>query len=169
MKTAPNWETDLEIDRDALDQEWLDQPTKYARICRLAAESKREAFRAEENVKIVRSELILEARTRGEAKNAGQEEAYYRTHPRHKAAKEEWINAQFEADVLNSAQFAFSQRKDALENLVRLHGQDYFSSPSLGRAVKEGSEQAASAREVLGDIGRVSAARRVRGALNKGG
>lgn len=131
-----NYEEDLSINPEQLDIEWLDQPRRFMHYAKLSAEANQTLRKAEEKVKVVRSELSLEVSKNGQeliskAKpTAGDIEAYYRTHADHIAAKAEHEEAQFEVEMLTNAVHAFHQRKMALENLVRLHGQQYFSGPS---------------------------------------
>lgn len=152
------YEEDLEIDPDALDVEWLEQPRRFMKYCRAAREADRKAKRAHEKLKTVRSELVNKANEDpmtllGIAKPTAQAvEAFYRTQQNYKDAKAEWVEAEHERDVLNDAVFAFQQRKMALENLVRLISLDYFKSPVEPRDLsKEALEKkkSASARDKI--------------------
>ena len=105
-------------------------------LCRMC----KGATEAEEEIKITRSELIKEANENPvgccdkEKPNAGDIEAYYRNHDRHKKAKEQMIVLQYEVNMAESAKNEFSfSRKAALENLVILHGQQYFAGPKVPR------------------------------------
>ena len=61
-------------------------------------------------------------------------EAFYRNSAKHKQAKEEWIDAQYELNMAEAAKTAITyNKKAALENLVKLHGQQYFAGPSVPR------------------------------------
>ena len=138
---------DLRINEAQLDVEWLEQPIKFMEYSRLSAEADAAVRKAEEKIKTIRSELSLAVSGNGQeligkAKpTAGDVEAYYRTNAEYIAAKEEHAALMFEAEMLKNAVFAFHQRKSALENLTRLHGQNYFAGPSvpreLGEAYKE--------------------------------
>jgi hypothetical protein len=46
----------------------------------------------------------------------------------------------YEAEVLQGAVNAVDHRKDALENLVRLHGLQYFAGPKVPRNLSEERE-----------------------------
>jgi len=129
-----NYNDDVSINPDALDVEWTKQAHTFFKYAELLAAAKKKVNRLEQLMKVIRSQLLMEARAAG-AKNASQEEAYYRTQPRHQEAKKEWIDAQYEADILDAAVFALHQKKAALENLVRLQGQNYFAGPSVPRDV----------------------------------
>ena len=128
-----SFKDDLAIDPDALDVEWLGQSELYGKYAELDAQAKQNLREAEENLKVIRSELMMEARQSGEATTDKQCEAYYRTHPDHKEAKEDLIEAEYESNMMTAAVFAFNQRKVALENLSRLVIANYFSAPEAPR------------------------------------
>jgi len=137
-----NYEDDIRIDETALDVEWLDQASLAIRYGRHYAFCRRKLVQAEEKVKVTRAELIAEANSDPEgccnkkSPNAADIEAYYRIHKRHKEAKKEWAEAQFELDMAEIAKNEISfTRKVALENLVRLHGQQYFAGPKIPRDI----------------------------------
>jgi len=148
------YKQDLKIDTEALEFEWRDQSELFMKYSELSALAKKTAKKIIERTKILRSELILEARQSGEAKNASQEEAYYRGKPDYQKAIELQIEAEFEADILDGAVFAFHQRKTALENLVRLAAQSYFATPEVPRDLGiEGEKFENSKRKkTVGDI-----------------
>ena len=129
-----NYAEDIRIDPDALDIEWVKQASLFGKYAALKSAADRKVNECEQRLKVRRSQLLLEARDKG-AKNAAQEEAYYRTHPDHQALKKEWIDAQYEADILGSAVSAFGHKKSALENLVRLQSANYFAGPSVPRDI----------------------------------
>lgn len=138
MNQELNYEEDLRIDPTALDVEWLGQANLFMRYAEESAHAERVLGQAHEKVKTTRSELILEIQHRGtvmingeevKVKNADMVEAAYRTDARHIEAKQEMAIAEYNVNQLRSAVSAFRMRKDALENLVRLHGQQYFAGP----------------------------------------
>lgn len=124
---------DIAINPEELDLEWLRQPQLYAKYAARVANANANAKRADEKVKVVRSELIIEAQEKLQKATAQTIEAYYRTHPRHIEAKQEWLEASYEAEMLQNSMWALNNRKDALENLVKLHMAQYFSGPSMPR------------------------------------
>jgi hypothetical protein len=135
-----NYEDDIRIDETALDVEWLEQASLAMKYGRHYAECRRRLTLAEEKIKVLRSELIQEAnddpvkRCNKEKPNAADIEAYYRNDKRHKAAKAEWVEAQFELDIAEVAKNEISfTRKAALEALVTLHGQQWFAGPKMPR------------------------------------
>jgi hypothetical protein len=142
---------DVKIDESALDVEWLEQTTLLVKYARNAAKWHKRVMQAEEKIKVVRAELIEEANQfpdrclgKGIKPTAPNIESYYRNHEDHKAAKEEWITATFEYDIALAAKDAISfSRKAALENLVILHGQQYFAGPRVPRNLSEEREMRA--------------------------
>jgi len=143
-----NYEEDIRIDEAALDVECVNQARLAMKYGRHWAECRQELQLAEENIKLVRSELIKEANEdpdrhlgAGIKSTAPVVEAYYRNHKRHKAAKKEWVEAMFEANTAEIAYKAITyDKKMALENLVKLHGQQYFAGPSVPRDLTEEME-----------------------------
>lgn len=160
-----DYEKDMYIDEDALDIEWLEQAELGRKYGEHWADCVRRLMIAEENVKLVRAELIKKAHEdaekifglpEGKSPTGPMVESYYRNHKKHKAAKEEWIQAQYEANTAETAKFEASRtRKAALENLVQLHGQNYFAGPRMPRdLVKKREEREKKQREINKDIGK---------------
>lgn len=150
-----NYENDMRIDESALDVEWLGQVSLALKYGRTYAEHKKTLLQAEEEIKVIRSELIKEANEDPEAccgkdkPNAADIEAYYRNHPRHRRAKKRWIDAQYELDMAEIAKNEISfTRKMALENLVILHGQQYFAGPKVPRNITKEVQERHSQKKV---------------------
>ncbi len=137
---ALNFKEDIKIDPEALDVEWLRQAELGGKYARNATRLRKLANLAEQKVKVIKAELIKRCnedpkRITGKDKpNAADIEAYYRTHSKHKEAKEEWIEAVYEADMAELAQKEISYgRKAALEALVSLFTAQYFAGPVTPR------------------------------------
>lgn len=135
-----NYIDDLKIDPDQLDIEWLEQPLLFHKYSSASAQANQFVRKCEELMKVVRSQLTLEASQKGEQvlgqrikPTAVNVEAYYRTHKDYIQAKTSLSEAQYEAEMLTNAVYAFHQRKSALENLIKLHGQNYFAGPVVPR------------------------------------
>jgi len=141
-----NYEEDIRIDESALDVEWLDQPSLMMKYARNAAEARLELDRAKEALELTKAELDREVRSNPEAfgmekltESAVQntiilQEAYI-------GANDNFIQAKFKADIAQGAVRAFDARKDALENLGRLLGLQYFAGPKMPRDLLEEREQ----------------------------
>lgn len=142
------YEDDIEIDESALDIEWLNQAPLALKYAKNWAQCSRDLRIAQEEIKIIRSELIKEANEQpekciGKGKpNAADIEAYYRNHLRHKDVKQKIIDFQYAVDVAEIAKNEISfTRKAALENMVVLHGQQYFAGPKVPRNLGEEKER----------------------------
>jgi hypothetical protein len=139
-----DYKHDCRIDETSLDIEWLNQAElsiqygEYWAICR------RKLTESEEKIKVIRAGLIKEANDnpmkccKKDKPTVTDIEAYYRTHPEHIKAKNDWVQTQYDCDIAEVAknEIGFT-RKLALENLVRLHGQSYFAGPSVPRNLNE--------------------------------
>lgn len=136
---------DSQIDVDALDVEWADQAELAMRYGKHWATCQQKLTEAEENIKIIRAELIKQANENpdkflgeGVKPTAPNIESYYRNHKKHKEAKTAWIEAQYTLNMATIAKNEISfTRKAALEALVTLHGQQYFAGPSAPRNLSE--------------------------------
>jgi hypothetical protein len=136
-----NYVKDIQIDENSLDIEWLEQAQLAVKYAQYWNECNTELIRAEENVKVVTAELIAKVNEDpdeclgiGIKPTVANIESFYRNHPDHKAAKERWIVAMSkknDAEIIKN-EIAFT-RKTALENLVQLHGQQYFAGPKVPR------------------------------------
>ena len=133
-----DYEKDLQIDHNALDVEWLDQPQKFMRYSVLHTDACLKVDKAKENLDVVQAELSMKIRkdpddydipkvTEATVSNA------ITLSPEFQEANLEYIKAKHEANILLCAVKAFDQRKRALEHLVQLLGQQYFASPSAPR------------------------------------
>jgi len=132
---------DCKIDESALDVECHSQ-TKLAMQYGINwAEKTRDFTLAEENVKLVRSNLIEKINKDPEKylgvglKPTGPNvEAAYRNHKLHIEAKNTWVEAMYQLNLAVIAKSAIMvTKKEELENLIKLHGQNYFAGPSVPR------------------------------------
>jgi len=140
MSEELNYERDVEIDVDALDIEWLDQPRLAIKWGKEVSRLRRKVAQLEEKKKVERSELIREANEdpqgccQKDKPNAADIEAYYRSSTAYQKAVDELLDAQYE---LSMAEIAYNEiswtRRMALENLVKLYGQQYFAGPRAPR------------------------------------
>ena len=124
----------LEIDQNALDREWVRQPTLYFKYALKLAEAKKsvqesaaalDLARAEvsRNIRAVPQDFGLEKVTEKAVEAAILEADAYLV------AQEDLNHAKHEVDVLVAVVNALEHKKRSLEGLVSLHGQNYFSSP----------------------------------------
>jgi len=141
-----NYEDDIRIDETALDVEWLEQATLMIKYAKHAAVMRQRLDLAKELLDLVRAELDKEIRSNPERFDIDKitETVVQNTiiqQDRFKKANENLINTKFETDIAQSAVRAMDARKDALENLVRLHGQQYFAGPKVPHNITELREQ----------------------------
>lgn len=141
-----DYSKDIEIDQSALDVEWLEQPRlmfKYAKMC---AEAKRNLDLTKERLDVIRAEV--DRKVRSDPKEYGITKITESgvantilTVPEYQAASRDLIEAKYEFEMARAAVSSVEQRKDSLENLVRLHGQQYFAGPSIPRDLSKEWQQ----------------------------
>lgn len=133
-----NYEQDIKIDETALDIEWLEQPSLMMKYAGHSALMLMKLDLAKESLDMIRSEIDRDIRSNPEKFGIAKI-----TETAIQGAillDERWIeeteiyrNSKYEADMAQAAVRAVAQRKDALENLVRLHSQQYFAGPKIPR------------------------------------
>lgn len=139
-----DYENDVKIDEEALDVEWIEQPELAHKYAKEVARLQNEVAVLDEKKKIKRSELIDQANrdpknTIGKDKpNASDIEAFYRRDEEYQEIVEELLNKQKELNFAEAAknEICFT-RKQALENLVKLHGMSYFAGPQVPRDITQ--------------------------------
>lgn len=137
-----DYETDITIDESALDVEWLEQPRLFLEYGRNEHATRRTMDYAKERLDLVKAKLDKALRADPDKYNIARisEGAITNTiflQPEFKEANEKFIEANYEYGVARAAVWAFDQRKTALENLVRLHGQNYFAGPRVPRDLSD--------------------------------
>jgi hypothetical protein len=143
------YETDIEIDESALDVEWVGHASLMLRYTRTAAESHKEMNLAKARLDYVKARLDKEIRENPDAYGLGTRitegsiSSAIRLSDDFEEANHGLIEKEFEYEVAAGVVRSFDHRKSALENLVRLHGQSYFSGPTVPRdLVDERSKRA---------------------------
>jgi len=141
-----NYEQDIRIDETALDVEWLGQPMLMIKYARHAADCRMNLDLAKERVDYVKAELDKSIREKPssfkiEKLTESAIQNIILTQEKYMDAEEKLIHARYELDIANAAVRALDARKDALENLVRLHGQQYFAGPRIPRDLQSEAEK----------------------------
>lgn len=154
QKRELNFEQDLRIDEMALDEEWLDQPTLFFLYSNALASARRKKDLAKQNLLIKRAQIRKEQQKTKGKKDRTTESALDELLAKTKEQTEYIDSCRLEGK-LDAAVRAMYIRKEALENLVKLLGMQYFSGPREPRNLRE---------EVLN---RSRAQEKVRSALNK--
>lgn len=141
-----NYEKDIRIDENSLDVEWLEQPSLFMKYARNAAQARMDLDAAKQTLDVVKAELDKRIRENPEHYDInkvteGSIQSTLITQEEYKIAFENFLGVKYEADMAQGAVNAFNQRKDALENLVRLYGQQYFAGPKIPRDLHWEREQ----------------------------
>lgn len=138
-----NYENDIRIDESALDIEWLDQPKLMLDYTRHESEMEFVRDSKKEELDLKKAELDLEIREDPKSFNITSKltestvNSAIASNEEFKKLSKEYNEARFEYNVAKGAVKAFEQRKVALENLVKLHGQQYFAGPKEPRNIKK--------------------------------
>lgn len=133
-----NYENDLYIDETSLDVEWLEQPQLMLKYTREMASTRRERDRLKEKLSVTRAQIAKDIRSDPDkyempkvTESAIQEEILMQ--PKYQVAVDDINDAEFEYQMALGAVQAVEQRKSALENLIKLHGLQYFAGPKVPR------------------------------------
>jgi uncharacterized protein YpiB (UPF0302 family) len=137
--------TFISIDQNALDKEWLRQPELMYDYSVQLADARSAMDLAKNKAEVVYAQLDADIRanptqyginkiSETAIKNAIASEKAYRISQR------KVLETRHELDILQAAVTALDHKKQALQNLVTLHGQSYFSSPSAGATGKAALE-----------------------------
>jgi hypothetical protein len=140
------YEEEMEIDETSLDLEWLDQAKLMVKMTRLQANKQKLEELAKESAEFTEAEMDKKVRMNPEkfgidkVTEASVKSAVL-TSDEYTDARKAYINAKFENTVAKGAVKACENRKDALENLVKLHGQSYFAGPRVPRNLSQEREK----------------------------
>jgi hypothetical protein len=91
-----------------------------------------------EEVKVTKSRIINDIIAKSDKKPAADAlEAMYRIHPDHIKAKEKYIQAMYDLNLAEIATKGMYQRRDMLENQIKLLGMNYYSKVSTSNGIKK--------------------------------
>ena len=134
------WKQAIEINPQALDVEWCKQASLFGQYCEQQAIARDKADRLQEKLEVLDAGLGL--KIRGNPAAYGLEkitEASVQStillDKEHQALNEQLSQARYELEIMQAAVRSLDQKKSALENLVRLQGQNYFAAPSVPRDI----------------------------------
>lgn len=151
-----NYENDIRIDCDQLDLEWLEQANLFMKYARNAAGCRKYLDEVKEKLDLVKAELDKKIREKPEnykiekiteavvSATIIQQEDF-------KVANKEYLEAKYELDIVQAAVSAMNQRKEALENLVKLHGMQYFAGPKVPRDLHQKREEREAQQKETGE------------------
>lgn len=157
-------DNDISVDPDELDVLWLDQPNTYYKYADPLSEAMSERNRLKRLAKRRKDELeTVKARVNFEIRQNPEEydlpkvtdvtvaaavlltEDYREAYERYMEAEEAADQAQYVVNKLDAAVGAVSEKKSALEQLARLAGMGYYSTPNepkdLGQKYREKVER----------------------------
>lgn len=124
----------FEIDRRLLDKEWEGQPALFLEYAEKLAETNAEVDDLKDNLENIKAELDGNARLvledSGKKFTEAMVSAWISRKEKYITALNDLREAQRRAAILKAEVQALDQRKAALENLVRLHGQEYYAVPT---------------------------------------
>lgn len=124
----------LEIDEHALDKEWIKQPALYYKYAKKLADARLEQQEAQNDLEAEKADLDRMIREDPDEYDlpkiteAGVA-ATIIAQSEYKDALKAVQRKQHEVATLQAAVTAFDHKRKALEKLVDLHGQNYFSEP----------------------------------------
>ena len=136
---SDDYNKDLEIDFNRLDENWRDQSSNYMDWSQKWVNAVTKRDRAKEGLDVVKAELDREIRNR-EHKTKLTEAAINAviiTHENYRVAFELLTQANEDVNLLASAKSAFEHRKKALEGLTQLFVNGYWSEPRISGDFKE--------------------------------
>ena len=136
-----DYENDIKIDENALDVEWLDQASLAMKYGRNWADKEERLALAEEAMELIIAEITDEINNDtvgllgdGIKPTVANVQAFCIQQPQYKLQKEGIIKLKHEVSIAKIAYIRIGDtRTKALENLVKLHGQNYFAGPSVPR------------------------------------
>jgi len=133
-----SYEHDLSIDDNALDLEWLEQPLLMLKYTKAAAVTRREIDRMKEMLSVERARLDKSIRKNPEKYEIEKitESVINSTillQKSYQTIQTDVIEAQYEHQMLQGAVQAVEHRKQALENMSKLLGLQYFAGPKTPR------------------------------------
>lgn len=130
-----DYKADLAIDANRLEKEFIEQPSLFMKYNQLCTECRRDLDKARQDLITVKAGIDKAIRTdpvtyTGKEKiTEAQITALIEIELPYIEAQDKIVELNYEYNLLLGAVRAFDQRKSSLENLVKLLGMDYFSTP----------------------------------------
>lgn len=123
----------LQIDKLALDDEIIRQPSLFFEVSEAYAEAAVDRDGLKEY--LITIDAQLDAKIRAELGDAKATEAMIKgriqTDKEHQSAVNDWLTAKAKADQLGALKEAFQQRSYMLRDLVSLHTANYFEQSAI--------------------------------------
>jgi len=141
-----DYQNDLLINKNKLDEEWIQQPSKMMRYSVELAQAIFNRNRAKENLDVIEASLDSEARKEPTPAGLGKAtetaiKNWIKLQDTYREALEAYHDTDLEVNLIQGAVYALQASKSALENLVKLFLSGYWSEPRLGQDGKQIREQ----------------------------
>lgn len=135
---SSQFEKDRKVDPTQLDMECVRQTDLFFKYAEAGVDAQIAEERAKRKLETVQARLEMACRRDPESfklqkPTESAVAAAVRLHPDFEAAQEEYLKAKKEARLIQVAVDTMDQKKRMLENLITLHGQQYFAGPSVPR------------------------------------
>ncbi len=141
-KPLPDLAAQIRINKYKLDDECMEQASNYLFWANQQADAKTKVDRAENRLKLTEAEALGRARVRlekaGDKVTVDAAAALAKQDLEAKEATEALLDAREELYHLDAAVRAFDHKKSELDNLVKLWGSSYFSTPAGGPPKEDG-------------------------------
>lgn len=135
-----NFEKDLEIDKDKLDEAWLKQPRLYFNYARLAEDASNNLAKTKDDLEITHAKIDSNVRQSAAANDEKMTDKIAESRvlksKEYQKALDEYNQAKHDYGILQAAVRALDHKKSALENLVKLYVGGYYASPVEPREKK---------------------------------
>jgi hypothetical protein len=136
----------LTINEDNLDKEWINQPTLFYDEAVALAAARYQLDEAKSALEVLKADTAIAVRTNPEKYGIAKiteasVDAAVLLDLAVKSQTEELNQAKYSVEIRSAMVKAMEQRRDALEALVKLHGQSYFSSPKATGKEKDGIDE----------------------------
>ncbi len=143
-----DYQNDLLIDKNRLDEEWIQQPSKMMRYSVELAQAIYNRNRSKENLDVI--EASLDAEARREPAPAGLGKAtetaiknWIKLQDTYREALEAYHDTDLEVNLIQGAVNDINANRNALPDLVKLYLSGYWSEPRLGqdgKTIREAGE-----------------------------
>jgi len=139
-----NWRSDLEVNSNNLEEEWIIQPSLYMYYSEKYANAVLERDKSKRDLELVEAKLDLFIHQNWETEFSKQPSELLRrdyviSQSEYKEKLDLLINANYKVNLLQSAKNAFEHRKKALEQIVTMNITGYHSEPKIKVKPKERS------------------------------
>jgi hypothetical protein len=121
------------IDKFNLDKEWISQPKLVFNFAQQLAQAKRELEERKAQYDVIKADVEMNIRKDPEKYGLAKvtESAISSTvcmQDEYKQANQAIIKAKYDVDICQGAMNAMEHKKAGLQDLVKLHGQNYYST-----------------------------------------